>query len=292
MKANYLLLAFLLLQVTLFSQATDSLPIVTRSKQRLLYPSVTLQNPTGGGELGFINFGTSVQSRTRLSPHPDGSAMLYIGLGDPVRYIGAGATFYIYGLSNSVGERNNRGDGAMYFHINKFLFNKKLLLDAGVDNAYRWGEIVRIKAYITYNTSSYMSANYVFDISKANATSAFKYISITAGMGNGYYRSDKNYKEKGNKGFDPFLTLASPLSSSTNLIAEWNGNDIGVGISTIPFKRVPFMFAIELTDVFYGSPRVVTSASFPFQLFKIGKRVDAPHLRPVGVKAVRGERTI
>jgi hypothetical protein len=251
-------------------------------------PAVTLENPLNSGKFGLIVLGATIQNKTRLGNNPDGNAGVYLGLGEPEKLIGAGATINVYGLTNKIGEQNNLGTGGLNVHINKLLFRCKLLIDAGVDNAILWGNY-NDKKYISYQRSFYFSSNYILYSKNKGINNAFSYLSITGGLGNGYFRSDKNATNKESGSFNPFLSLATPIFRATSLIAEWNGYDIGIGVSSIPFQKIPFMFQLEVTDIKFGSPRIVSSVSFPFS---INNHLANLRLRQVGIRGIRAARTI
>jgi hypothetical protein len=251
-------------------------------------PAVSLENPLSLGKLGLIVLGPTIQNKTRLGNNPDGNAGVYIGLGDPEKLIGAGATINVYGLTNKIGEQNNLGTGGLNLDINKFLFSNSLLVDAGVDNAVLWGNY-NDKKYISYQRSFYFSSNYILYSKNKGINQAFSSLSITAGLGNGYFRSDKNATSKRSGSFSPFLSLATPIFRATNVITEWNGYDIGIGISSIPLQKIPFMFQLEVTDIAFGNPRIISTVSFPVSL---KSKPTSVRLRQVSMRAIRAVRTI
>jgi hypothetical protein len=253
------------------------------------FPAVTLENPIGNGKLGTVIPGGTYENITRIAPQPDANAGVYIGLGDPDKLVGVGVTVNIYGLSNKTGRKNNLGEGSLSFHLNKFFLNEKLLLNAGLDNAIYW---MGDQSYITAQKSFYFSANYLFTLRPEALEKSFSYVSITGGVGNGYYRRDKNYTEGASGSFDPFLSLATPVFKGINIISEWNGYDIGAGISSIPYQKIPFMFTLEISDLVFGKPRFVTSVSFPFNFNRAGKSKRNSLVRPIGIQPIRAERTI
>ncbi len=108
-------------------------------------------------------------------------------------------------------------------------------------------------------------------------------------MGNGYYRTDNHYTLGKSGSFDPFVSLATPILKGTNIITEWNGYDIGSGISSIPFQKIPFMLTFEATDFIFDHPRFITSLSCPFSL---GRAQEDFSQRPAFVKPIRSVRTM
>ena len=271
----------------LFSQS-ENLQYRNRDSAIHFLPAVTLENPLGSGKFGVVVFGGVIQNKTRLANRPDANAGIYIGLGEPVKFIGAGVTINIYGLSNKIGEQRNLGSGALNLHLNKFILNERLEINAGVDNALLWGNYID-KQYLSYQRSFYVTSNYVFYFSPDHAGNAFSLLNITAGLGNGYYRRDESYTNPGSGAFEPFISLATPVVKRTNLITEWNGYDVGAGVSSIPFQKAPFMFQVEFTDFVFGKPRIVSSISLPFTF---RKQSAGAGLRPVRITAIRPARTI
>lgn len=164
------------------------------------------------------------------------------------------------------------GQGSLSFHLNRLLLNKKLQLDGGVDNLLVWGGE---QSYISYQRSTYISGNYLLTIKRSGLQKPFSYLCITAGMGNGYYRTDNHYTLGKSGSFDPFVSLATPILKGTNIITEWNGYDIGSGISSIPFQKIPFMLTFEATDFIFGHPRFITSLFCHFSLGRAQGRLFA-----------------
>lgn len=264
----------------------------TQANSNSLFPASTFQNPLGAGQFGSIVFGGTIENKTRIANMPDANAAVYVGLGNPENFVGGGVTLNIYGLTNKYGEKNNMGQGSINLHLNKLFFHNRLLVDMGMDNVCLWGVSPKSKNYVTYQRSMYLSTNYVLYLKAENHQTSFSYLNITAGVGNGYFRRDNNLAKSVTGSFDPYLSLATPLFEGTNIIGEWNGYDIGTGIASIPFKKVPFMFTFEVTDLVFGNPRLVSSVSIPI-IFKKPKTAtsNSTH-RTMGVKSFRTVRTI
>lgn len=248
-------------------------------------PSVTLQNPLSPGTLGTVVASAVVQHRTRLANETDANAELYLGLGAPAKWLGAGVTFNIHGLSNSSGERDNLGKGTVSFHLNRYLFKQQLLLGAGLDNALSWGGSRASRQYITYQPSLYITANYhLFTGPEAN-----RLWSLTLGAGNGYYRRDEDYTPAGSGALNPFASLSTPLTGWSHLIAEWNGYNLGFGWAAIPSRKFPAMLRLEATDLVNRPVRWVASLSLPFQF---AGKTAATATGFLFTKSIRPARTI
>lgn len=253
-------------------------------------PSVTLQNPLHSGVLGVVVLSAAYQEKTRLGVKDDANAGIYFGLGDPERFVGAGVTFNMYGLTNNRGAWDNFGEGAVNLHINKLLLKNKLLLDAGLDNAFGWGGDPVNKQYISYERSFYLSGNYMLQLRPG--IKLFHYISLTLGAGNGYFQNDNQYRPHSAGNFNPFFSLATPVLPRTNFIAEWNGYDLGFGFSSLPFSKFPLSLSVEATDLLYGRPRYVATLALPFLISIKRLALKASGRTLVPVKGVRIVRTI
>jgi hypothetical protein len=273
------------------SVVNSSLNDVNNIKTETFFPTITFQNPLSPGTFGSVVLGGIIENKTRIANYPDANVAAYIGLGRPEKLIGAGVTINIYGLSSKLGQKDNIGQGSLNFHLNKLFLNQKLLIDAGVDNAVFWGGDLD-QDYISYQRSFYFSGNYLFQLRPGSMQKPFSFLSITAGAGNGNYRTDKHYTSGKSGSFDPFLSLATPIFKGTNIIGEWNGYDIGTGISSIPFQKIPFMFTLEVTDLVFGNPRTIASISLPLRVKKSKKTGSDVQARPSFVKPIRAVRTI
>jgi hypothetical protein len=176
MKSVVLLTCLSLFFVSGFSQN----PRITEQNKNTSFryaPAVTLENPLSPGKFGLIVLGATIQNKTRLGNNPDGNAGVYLGLGEPEKLIGVGATINVYGLTNKIGEQKNLGTGGLNLHINKFLFSNSFLVDAGVDNAVLWGNY-NDKKYISYQRSFYFSSNYILYSRNKGINQAFSSLSI------------------------------------------------------------------------------------------------------------------
>src|SRR3954470_1444867 len=109
------------------------------STSSITLPPGSLQNPTGyyGGHFGGASVGVAFPNRTRKINHPDINKGLFIGLGDPEKFVGIGLGLNIYGLSNSSGAKDNFGEGGLDLNINKYLFNK-IAVSVGAKNVTTW----------------------------------------------------------------------------------------------------------------------------------------------------------
>jgi hypothetical protein len=180
-----------------------------------------------------VAVGFSYQNKTMISDNDDASVAVYIGLGDPEKFIGGGITVNIFGLTNNYGELDNIFEGGLDLHLNKYFFDKKLLLDAGIYNPVVWGG----NSYISYQKSLYLSGNYVLRLKQSNTWGAFSYLSITGGLGNGNFRTDDTYTDSKSGKFEPFFSLALPILKGANIILSGTGMTLREAFRLCHFKN-------------------------------------------------------
>lgn len=238
---------------------------------------ISLENPNGfGGSFGIISVGLAVQSNTRVRSGPEANAGVYIGLGDPVKYLGLSASVNIYGLSNSYGTKNNLGQGGLDLDVNR-LIGRKLFLKFGVKNITTWG--AQSERFIHLQKSYYGVGSFFILLNRNNLKKAFSSLSVTLGAGNGLFRQDKNYTPYSSGHFNPLVSIGTPVSARTTAVVERNGYDIAAGVSSyiIFFKRVPIHYFIETTDLILKKPRFTLSVNYTFSiaktyLYELGKK--------------------
>lgn len=291
MKVSTLFLLFL---ICLFKVNGQTDTVAPKAKTNATYyPALTFENPTGGGQLGVVIFGLSHQNRTRIAKNDDANAAIYVGLGDPEKYVGAGVNVNIFGLTNKYGEKDNLLQGGLDFHLNRYLLKKKLLLDVGAYNHVLWGFNGQGDGeYISSQKSFSFSGNYILNLKKDLAKEFFSYISITAGFGNGIFRKDKNFSRASSGSFNPFFSLATPLFKKVNFIAEWNGYDIATGLSFIVTQKFPLVFSFEVTDIIYDKIRIVSSISLPVNALNIFRKQSPGSEKRIYTRNIRPVRTI
>ncbi|SDH26753.1 hypothetical protein [Chitinophaga filiformis] len=231
--------------------------------------AISFLNPSGvGGHLGTAGIGLAGQNRVRGGriAKPDGNVGVYLGLGDPYKYIGVGATVNIFGLSNTYGSIGNLGEGGLDISINR-LFLKVLFLKLGVCNITNW----RVEKHAIPVQKSYFGTGTVFFRSEKKAFGEpFSYIAFTAGAGNGLFRKDNDLDLNNSGHFNPFVSVAFPIFRKNNVIVEWTGYDISTCISSsiLFFKKVPILINLQATDYVLQPMRFGVSIGYYFNYLK------------------------
>jgi hypothetical protein len=191
---------------------------------------------------------------------------VYVGLGDPVNYVGIGISLSMSGLSNTHGTRNNLGESGVNMEISKLIFGS-LFLKTGICNIAYLGKTYQA---ISSQRSFYGTGTIFLGFRNRKLSKSFSYIAVTAGAGNGLFRKDKDYTPTSSGHFNPFLSVATPVLLKTNIIVEWTGYDISTGISSnIAYQiGVPLNFDLEVTDYQLGRLRCAMSIGYSFNVSK------------------------
>lgn len=212
----------------------------------------------------MIGGGLTLQSRTRLSGDafdPDGNAALSVGLGNPEKMLGLEARLNFYGLGNSAGAPGNLGEGTLDLHASRRL-SDRFWVGAGVFDLTGWQREEPNKL-----TSFYATATGVLTLHPFRFPFGKK-LYLTAGLGNGRFRTDDTYTlaKKGPAGI--FGSVAVPLWREGNFVAEWSGYNVFIGLSFFPLKKLPGQIIIGVDDLFHEKRKIVVAGSVGLLLGK------------------------
>lgn len=201
-------------------------------------PALTISNPAGYGadkNTGYI--GATFQSRTRYSSGPsDGGLVVGVGLGDASKSVGVELSYTLA----SFGTSRDFGTGG---------FNAKLhrQIDPDFSVALGWNGLLNLGGFNEFENSIYGSATKVFRLQN-DIKSPFSRLALTAGLGLGRFRTEDDVTNDINN-FNPFGSIALRVFDPVSLIAEWTGQDLGLGASIVPFKDIPLVITPALRDV-------------------------------------------
>lgn len=203
-------------------------------------PSLTIANPSGfGADGGQFYSGFSYQTDTRFGDdenQDDGTFGFGFAFGDAVEAVGVeiGYTMASFGGSRDFG---SGGFNAKVHH----LFPDNWAVAAG------WNGFLNIGGGNDFEDSLYLTTTKVFR-TRENLDSAFSRVAVTVGVGNGQFRTEDAI-EDGEEGFNVFGSLAFRVARPVSGIVEWTGQDLAVGASVSPFRRVPVTFNVSLRDL-------------------------------------------
>ena len=228
--------------------------------------AVTVDIPAPfGGELGTVAGGFAVQSRTRNTEKgfvPDGNVNVSLGLGNSKKYAGLFTTVNFYGLSNEVGEEDNFGSGSLDIQLTRNI-NNYIFIGGGVRNLTYWKSPEGVPRN---NRSFYLVSSYIIPIHR-RYSDPFSLFFITAGVGNGMFRLDKDFDPFTSGNFNVFGNMALQVLRGTNVIVEWNGYELLTGVSCYPFRKIPTLGGtLSITDLTEARPRFVFSMGYSFRI--------------------------
>jgi hypothetical protein len=218
-------------------------------------PALSISIPSGFGldnNTGFIS--ATYQQRTRYGNVSDGGVGVGIGVGDARKAVGAELSY----TSASFGGSRDFGSGG---------FNVKLhrQLADDVSVAAGWNGAVNLGGGNDFENSLYGAVTKIFR-TREDINSLFSRVAVTAGVGNGQFRSEKAVAE-GTGGVNAFGNVAVRVAEPVSLIAEWSGQDLGVGASIAPFKNIPLVITPAVRDIVGAGdgPRFVLGTGMAFK---------------------------
>lgn len=202
-------------------------------------PGLTLVNPYGFGVDGGSRFaGIGVTSNSRYGDDdPDATMGFGFGLGNAQKAVGLELS---YTMASFGAFNRSFGTGG---------FNAKVhrQLAEGWGVALGWDGFLNIGDDNDFEDSVYITTTKLFR-TKENLDSPFSRIAITAGIGNGAFRTEDAIAD-GDNSFNPFASLAVRVAQPVSFVTEWTGQDLGMGVSVSPLKRIPLTVNLGLRDL-------------------------------------------
>lgn len=216
----------------------QKLPLLPSEPERKPYqanPSVTIINPSAyGASWGNAGIGIGFQERTRFSKKSDGVVGVGIGLGNPRKNVGLEVGIITVDLLGDTLE-----DGAINLKLHRQLPND-FAVAVGAQGVVTWGNT-------DGGSSVYGVVSKRFAL-KQDQTKPFSEIHVSAGIGGGQFRSESDVDD-GVDSVGGFGSLAVRVVEPVSAIAEWTGQDLTVGLSIVPFRRIPLVIVPAMTDL-------------------------------------------
>ena len=207
------------------------------SQPRAASPGSSLGSPSAYGAAWGNSFvGLSYASQPSNEDKADGSSVVGMGFGDPVNNLGLEVNVAIISLANTFADA-----GAVGFKAHKvFPEAGNLGLAVGWSNAVKWGD-----------------AKNAEDTFYGVATKSFRLrpqqqndlpLTLSLGVGTGGFRS-KGAIKAGDNAPNVFASAGLRVIPEMSLISNWTGNQLNLGVSAAPFKRLPVVFSAGASDV-------------------------------------------
>ncbi|MBO3460274.1 hypothetical protein G7B40_026010 [Aetokthonos hydrillicola Thurmond2011] len=198
-------------------------------------PGSSVASPIAfGAEYGDVFVGASYQTRTRYTHQNDGGVVFGFGLGDS-KLVGLEVAISSFSTFRE-GFFTNGGISLKLHH----LFPNALAIAFGIEDAAEFG-------VPDAGTSIYGVASKVF-LLKNDATKLFSSITVSLGLGGGRFRSEYDV-QKGIDSVNVFGSVALRIAEPISLIADWTGQDLTIGTSIAPFRRIPIVITPAVADV-------------------------------------------
>ncbi|MBE9127563.1 MULTISPECIES: hypothetical protein [unclassified Coleofasciculus] len=218
-------------------------------------PALSIVIPTAFGadnNTGFIS--ATYQERTRYSNVDDGALGIGIGLGDAEKAVGVELSYAIA----SFGSNRDFGSGGFNVKV-----HRRLPSDWAV--AAGWNGFLNVGDDNDFEHSLYGAVSKIFR-TREDITQPFSRVAVTAGVGNGQFRTE-DAVDNDNGTINVFGNIAVRVAEPVSLIAEWSGQDLGVGVSIAPFKNIPLVITPAVRDIAGAGdgPRFVLGTGFAFK---------------------------
>ncbi len=196
-------------------------------------PSITYLTPSAYGKsLGQFSVGGSFQAKVRYRTESDAFLGGGFGLGDPRKAVGLDVSIGIADVTTF--ER-----GTIGFKLHRRL-PANFAIAVGVDNAITWG-------IVDGDISPYGVVTKSFQL-REDPRLPFSQLYVSGGAGTGRYRSEGDIINSRDT-VGVFGSVAVRLVERVNFITEWSGQDLTLGVSILPFPRIPLVFNPAVTDV-------------------------------------------
>lgn len=219
-------------------------------------PGLTIAIPSAfGADNNTLYTAASFQERVRGSESNDGSLGLGIGLGDATESVGVELSYTLASFGNNT---RDFGSGAFNVKVHRRL-SEDFAIAAGVNGLINLGDDNG------FENTFYGVATKIFrtddDINKP-----FSRIAVTAGLGNGQFRTAEALSDD-EDGINVFGNVAFRVARPVSIIAEWSGQDLGVGLSIVPFENIPLVITPAVRDLAGGGnkPRFVLGGGFVYR---------------------------
>jgi S-layer homology domain len=233
-----------------------------------IYPVGGLTTPNAFGlSWGNVFVGTSYQSSTRaaLYSNPpvagqarnDGTAYIGFGLGDARNFLGLETVVTSYSTVYS----GFLKQGAVSLKLHK-QFGDNFAIAGGFENAIPWNRNNLDGGQTGYGVASLV-------LNPDPNVGFFSNTTVSIGGGAGRFRSIGDIRNR-KDGYGVFGSLGTRLSPNFSLVADWNGQDIGVGLpitiylgDTTTIQLVPSI--VDLVNKESGGSRFTLNGGLGFR---------------------------
>jgi len=212
------------------------------------------------GYLGTLGGGFLMQSNSRLTGKtfdPDANAIFTLGLGNPEKFAGVDLRVNIYGLGGKAGGRKDFGRGSLDLHLSRKVTNM-LWAGAGIYDLTAWKD-----SSSNIMRSAYFGFTTIVPLNTERRT--FNTLYLSAGLGNGRFRSNRNFTSSTEGKLNIFGSAAIQVLPEVNYLLEWSGYSLYTGVAFYPFEIIPGQILIGVDELTNKHRRYIIAFSVGFQ---------------------------
>ncbi len=205
-------------------------------------PGIGANIPTAWGAYkGDLGIGFGLQQLRFNRQDYDAAAGLTFGLGNPSGRTGFEIGFNVLDISR-LGRR-----GSFNFMVHHAV-SDTLSVGVGIEDALTYGDTAAVRLDERGTRNSVYGVASKFVRLKEDGSQPFSRAYLTLGVGNNRFLSESKLIN-GEGGVNVFGGAAFNVSRRANAFAEWTGQDLIVGASIAPFRRVPIVITPALADI-------------------------------------------
>ena len=220
----------------------------------LISPGTTIATPTAfGARWGQVYAGVSYQPVSRYATvseydwqkgkWSDGTISLGAGMGDPHRWAGLDVTLNIFDtLFGSLGASDEFGK----VRTLSLKLHRALPYESAVALGYENAWYSRPEEE-QGGSSIYGVLTKTFTLREPRA-SPFSRATLSVGLGTDRFLPEPKFQRQ-ERGVNAFGSLGVRVWSFLNLVADWTGQDLNVGVSVTPIPSIPLVLTPALVDV-------------------------------------------
>jgi hypothetical protein len=202
-------------------------------------PASTASAPTAfGAAWGQAFVGAGFQGRARHTQVKDGAVVMGVGLGSPVRLVGAEVALTSFSTVNT-GFFQRTGVSVKLHR----LFPANVGVAVGWENAFTTAD----RNGREEAGSLYVVASQVVTVDD-DPTALFATLTASLGLGTGRFRSERRILDD-DGGVGVFASLGIRILEPLSVIVDWTGQDLVLAASISPFPSIPLVLTPALADV-------------------------------------------
>jgi hypothetical protein len=212
-------------------------------------PGFTISNPNGyGSDNNTIFLAADYQKRTRFTRKSDGELGFGVGLGNSIKAVGVEFAYTINSFGTS---RSEFGSGAFSIKV-----HRRIAEDIAV--AVGWNQFARIErnpdAPLDYPKNSYYAVATKIFKTQEFIDEPFSRLAVTVGIGSGQFLNFDRINQafiddEAPTGLAVFGSVGVRVVQPVSMIVEWTGQDLGAGLSIVPFKNIPLVITPAVRDI-------------------------------------------